>query len=231
MHRGVEGDDALVRVGHLQLGRLADDDAGRPRQVDAHPCDGVEDAAAGRLLVIAQHDVDRRLKGRGLHLVDHRQCDRRKALHVDRPAPVGPAVGNAQPEGIARPGLARDRHHVGVPGQHDATAIRRPDGGEDRRLGPGGIRHAHEADPVTDEIVLDIGNEREIAEAAFRVEGDQPGEDAKRRIVGGGNHAHAVIITQLRTKSATAGAATLRLSGRPVACAGCPGRTPGSRRR
>ena len=57
-HGRVEGGDALVRVGDVHQRRLADDDRAGTRQVGAEARDRVERARAGRLLVVAQQDVD-----------------------------------------------------------------------------------------------------------------------------------------------------------------------------
>ena len=50
------------------------------------------------------------------------------------PRPTMRSAALRRGEGRAGPVLAFDRHHVGMRGQHDAGAIRRPDGREDRRL-------------------------------------------------------------------------------------------------
>ena len=111
-----EHGDALVGIGHFQFGRLADEDDRGARQAAAHQGDGVDHAEAGGLLVIAEHQMDRPLQRGGQHLVDLRQRNGGKGLHIDRAASIGLVGGHPQGEGIAAPVLARHGHDIGMAG-------------------------------------------------------------------------------------------------------------------
>ena len=77
-----------MRIGDLHQRRLADDGRAGARQVLAETRDRIERAEAGRLLVIAQQNMDRLFQRRAPELRDHRQADGIEALHVGRAAPV-----------------------------------------------------------------------------------------------------------------------------------------------
>ena len=93
------------------------------RQVDAEAADRVDDAEAGRLLVVGEHDVDRRLEIGGQEIRHEREGKGAEALHVDGAAAVSAPVRDPQRERVRGPGLPRDRHDVGMAGQDDAAAI------------------------------------------------------------------------------------------------------------
>ena len=129
--------------------------ASRHRQVAPEAADRVDDAEAGRLLVVGQHDVDRRLQARRLELGHERERERVEALHVDGAAPEDAPVLDPQAERVRGPGLARHRHHVRVARQHDAAAVLRTDRGEERRLVAGRVRDPDEGHVPARQIVLD----------------------------------------------------------------------------
>ena len=177
-----EGADALVGIGDVERGRLADDDGGGARQGPAHRRDAVDHAEAGDLLVIGEEEMDRRRQPRAEEVRYQRQGQRDEALHVDGASTIGPPVRDMQREGIPAPGLPLDRHDIGVAGQHDAAAVLRADGGEQRRLVARLVGEAGRGDAPAGEIVLDEVDQRQVGFVAHRVEGDQAGEHLERRV-------------------------------------------------
>lgn len=171
-----------MRVADVEHGRLADDDGARPRQALAHGIDAVDHAEAGHLLVIGQEEMDRRLEVRRQKVRHQRQPQRDEGLHVDGAAAIGLAVLDMQRERVAAPGLAGDRHHVGMAGEDDAAAILRAHGREQRRLVAGLIGEAHAGDAPAGEVVLDEIDQRQVGLVAHRVEGDEAGEHFERRV-------------------------------------------------
>ena len=92
--------DALVGVGDLHHGRLADHRESRARQVAPEARDRVEAAGAAGLLVIAQHDMDRLFQRRGQKFRGHGEAQGVEALHVAGPATIKPVAVAAQHEGL-----------------------------------------------------------------------------------------------------------------------------------
>ena len=118
--------------------------AGRGR-LRADVLEQVADAEAAELLVVGQREMDRQAQPRRCHLRHQRQRGGDEALHVRGAAAVELAAALDDGEGIALPGLARHRHHVGMAGQHDAAGDLRPDGGKEvglRAVGDGVSRQA-----------------------------------------------------------------------------------------
>ena len=83
--------------------------------------------------------------------------------------------------GIAVPGLAVDRHGVGMARQHHAAAIVRADRGVEIGLAAVGveIEFAHDAPAV--EIIAHEIDQGEVAFAAGGVESDKPRDHVARR--------------------------------------------------
>ena len=100
-------------------------------------------------------------------------------------AAVQLAVALDHREGIGVPGLAGHRHHVGVAGQADAADAARADGGEQAGLEAVGRRHALALDAEALEVALDEADQRQVALAAGRVEGDEAGQQLLRRAYAG----------------------------------------------
>ena len=86
-------------------------------------------ADATDLLVVGEGEMDRPAERRRPHALDGRKAHGQEALHVASAAAVQPPVRLPQAEGIARPGLSVDRHHVGMAGQDEAGHV----SGADRR--------------------------------------------------------------------------------------------------
>ena len=118
---------ALVAVDQQHRGRLADQAGLGRRQLGQHRLDQARDAFATDLLVVGEGE-DRGLAQASAHEFRHQRQDTgQEALHVGRtPAVDAPALG-AGPERVAGPGLARHRHDVGMPRQHDARHVARAD--------------------------------------------------------------------------------------------------------
>ena len=93
---------------------------------------------------------------------DMRQHAGDEAFHVGRAAPDDAAVAHRRGEGRARPVLPVDRYHIGMRGQHDAAAILRADGREERRLPSGAVGNAARRDTVLRQIIFDPGHDIEI---------------------------------------------------------------------
>ena len=185
---GAIGGDALVGVGDLHHGRLADHRQSRARQVAPEARDRVEAAGAAGLLIIAQHDMDRLFQRRRQEFRRHGEAEGVEALHVAGPASVESVAVAAQCEGRGRPFLARDRHDVGMARQHHAAVDIRPEGGEQRGLVAFGIGDAGEARAEAEQIILDEIDQRQVAARGFRVEGHQPikqGDGPVKRGIGG----------------------------------------------
>ena len=212
MHGGGEGHDAFVRIHHLEHRRLSDDRGFRQGQIVAEAADRVDDAEAGRLLVIGEHDVDRRLEIGGLEFRDQGQRQRIERLHVHRAAPIGAPVLDAKREGVGRPGLARHRHHVRMSREHDPAAILRADGGIERRLVAGLVRHAHIRHVPALQIALDEVDQGQVRLRAHGVERDKLRQHFERR----------EPLTVERHEN---------LSAARVSCGECRGRRRESRRR
>ena len=175
-HFGGEGDGTLVGVDHLHRGGLADDDGARLRQVVAQMGNQRADTLAAHLLVAGQGQVDGRREP-GLEEVRHlRKADRKEALHVAGATAEETILARREFEGIAGPGLAVDRHHVGVARQHDAAGNGGADGGEQVGLAVGLVVDAEMRNAPAVEIVLDEFDQGNVAITARRVEGDEAGQ-------------------------------------------------------
>lgn len=211
VHRGEVGDDALVRVGDLEVGGLADDHRARARQVGAEARDGVGHPEAGGLLVVGQEDVDRALQVGGQEVRDRRERQGAEALHVDGAAPIGAPLRDPQGEGVGAPGLARHRDHVGMAGEHDAAVDPRADRGEQGGLVAGRVGHALERDAEARQVIGDPVDQREVRFRTLGVEGHEPRQQVE------GGRAGAV--------------AGHRLNGRCGGRGANPGRRRGSRPR
>ena len=99
-----------------------------------------------------------------------------EALHVAGAAAIEPVVTTNSSERIGGPGLAVDRHDIGMAGQHNAAGSLRADAGVKVRLLTVGIRHDAALDAESRQIVATEMDELEIAALRFRVERDQLGE-------------------------------------------------------
>ena len=184
---GAEAIAALVRIHHLHGRGLADKHETRLGQHRAHGVDHRLDAGATDLLVVGKHDVDglgeaapRQLRHQGQHAGD-------EALHVAGAATVEATVPLGQREGIALPGLARDRHHVHVAGKPDAARPRGADGGEEARVDAVLGRDEAALDAVAREIVahpLGHGNVRLVRRGIERDELRQDVTWARRKAGG-----------------------------------------------
>ena len=148
----------------------------RARQVVAEAANCVEAAGAGRLLVIAQQDMDRLFQRRGDEFRRHGEAERVEALHVAGSPAIKPVAVAAQHEGRRGPFLAGDRHHVGMAGQDHAAVDRRAESGEQRGLVALGVGNADDARAEPQQVILDEIDQFEIAARGFGVEGDQPAE-------------------------------------------------------
>ena len=158
-------------------------------------------AEAAHLLVVGEGEVQRHFEARLRELGHQRERHGEEAFHVAGAAAVEPALALVDREGIARPFLAVDRHHVGVAGEHDATlavgrpAVGRPDRGEEIRLRAGLVVHEARRDAVLREIVAHPMDQREIGIAAGRVERDQ----AAQHLDGGGARSHSRVPSETQT--------------------------------
>ena len=77
-----------------------------------------------------------------------------KPLHVRGPAPVVPPLCFGQHKGRARPDLPVNRHHIGMPRQHDTRPVLRADGGIEVRLAARRIREDLGGDPCSGKKLL-----------------------------------------------------------------------------
>ncbi len=173
LHRAGADDAALVARHHLHVGGFADDDRARTKPALAEPVDHAADAGAADLLVVGEREVDRALQAALRPFRHLRQRGGGEGLHVGGPAAIDAAVLLGQRPGIGRPGLAVDRHHVGVARQDHAAIRVRPDRGEQIRLGAVGVVHEVRAHAVIGEIRRHPFDKRQIRVAAGGVERHQ----------------------------------------------------------
>ena len=178
---GAKGRDPFVSVGDLHHRRFADDDRAGPRLVMAEPGDHVARAEAGGLLVVAQDDMDRALERGGLERRRHRQHAGVEPLHVAGAAAEEPPRLLAELERVARPGLAFDRHDVGMAREHHAAVHPGPDGREEGGLVARGVRRAPRGDAVGGEVVFDKVDHRQVGRFADALEGDEPRQEGLGR--------------------------------------------------
>jgi len=177
-----ESCDALVGVDHLELRRLADDHGAGRRQILPEASDRIHDAETGRLLVVGEEDVDRRLEIQREEIGHERERERVEALHVDGAAAIGAAVLDPQRERVGGPGLSRHRHHVRVAGEHNPAAAGRSKRRVDRRLVALCIRIADVRHAPALQIVLDEIDQGEVRFRALGVERDEPRQHLERRV-------------------------------------------------
>ena len=120
---------------------------------------------------MGQRQVQRHQELPAHHLRHQGEHQRDKALHVGAAAAIKAAVPLGQPERIAVPLLAGDRHDVGMAGQDHAAAIWGADRGEQIGLAlEGGAQRA--GDAVAFEISRDPVDQLEIRARGGGVEGD-----------------------------------------------------------
>jgi len=81
---------------------------------------------------------------------------------------------------------------VGMSGERDAANTSRADRGIERRLEPVGRGDARARDAVLEEVILDEGDDLEIALVARRIEGDEARQKFDRRVAGS-RHAVSLI--------------------------------------
>ena len=174
---GEGGDDAaarVLRVDHAHHGGLAHDHRLRPRHGADQPFGQRMRAQAADLLVVAEGEMHRHLEPGALQGGHMGEAGGDEALHVAGAATVEIAVGLlGELPGIGRPGLAVDRHDVGMARQHDAALGLRTDRGEQVGLGALGVGHQRALDAKPVEIVLDVTDQLEVGVARGGVEGHE----------------------------------------------------------
>lgn len=97
-------------------------------------------------------------------------------LHVAGAAPVELALTHRRFERFAAPFLPVHRHHVGVPGEHDAAgggSIVGGDGGQQVGLGALGVMDQGVLHPDGLQFVDDLLDQRQVGVPAGGVEADQ----------------------------------------------------------
>ena len=132
----LDGRLSLVPGRHPHAGRLADNAHPRPDRRRSQHIDQRAHPDAADLLVIGQRQMKRRLQLHRRRLPRRHQRRRDKPLHVRRAAAIYSAAFLGRLEGGPRPGLAVDRHHIRMSGQHHTGPVCRTDGGKQVRLGP-----------------------------------------------------------------------------------------------
>ncbi len=134
-------------------------------------------ADAADLLVVGEGEMDRPAERRRPHALDGREAHGQEALHVASAAAVQPPVRLPQAEGIARPGLSVDRHHVGMAGQDEAGHVSGADRREHIGFLAGRIIDPLAPNPEALQMLLDPVDQLEVGVAARRVEPHQPRQD------------------------------------------------------
>jgi hypothetical protein len=140
------------------------DAQGRARQVAGDGRDHLRRAEAADLLVIGEGQMD----GAFQALPEQRhggQGQGDEALHVRGAAPVELPVALGQDERIAGPGLAVDRHHVGVARQDDPARGGRADAGQQVGLVAVGAGDTPAGDALVRQIALDPGDQGQVRQA------------------------------------------------------------------
>ncbi len=122
VHGAAERALALVRDHHVHQGRLADDAAGGLEALFGEHFDQAAHAQAADLFVVGKREMDRRLQVGGEKARRHGQGGAEIAFHVAGAAREQAAIADGRLERVGVPGLAVDRHHVGMAGEHDAGA-------------------------------------------------------------------------------------------------------------
>ena len=111
---------AFVAVHHRHAGGFPDDAAGRALGHVLELFDQPAGAETPHFLVIGEGKMNRALEIAPKDVGHEGEYDGDEALHVAGAAAEKLTVPFRQGEGIGRPVLAIDRHHVGVARQHDA---------------------------------------------------------------------------------------------------------------
>ena len=171
---------ALVGAHHLHLGGLADEHGTRLYLAVAQNVDEPAHPEATDLLVIGEGNVQRSLDLAGEKLRRESETHRKEALHVGGAPPVEAAVALPYLEGIAVPGLALDRHHIGMAGERDAGTLRRAERGVQVRLATSLVVDELGGDAEVVEVPGNKLDEREVRAFAHRVERDQPADQIQR---------------------------------------------------
>ena len=164
----------VLGVDHAHHGGLAHDHRLRPRHV-AHQLLGQRvGAQAADLLVVAEGEMHRHSEPRALEGGDMGKAGGDKALHVAGAAAVEVAVGLVgEREGIGVPGLAVDRHDVGMTRQDDAARRVGADRGVEVGLGALLVGDQGALDPVLAEVALDVLDKLQVGVARGGVERHQ----------------------------------------------------------
>ena len=105
---------AFVGVDHLHVGWLADDCQARPRNGFRKFCNHRPHAEAADFFVIRKRNVNGRLERAALEVRHGCQHTGEKSLHIASAAAIKLPALRADVERIAVPGLALNRHYVGM---------------------------------------------------------------------------------------------------------------------
>ena len=186
--------DALVAVHRHHVGGLADHHEGGFRQLAIDDFDQVGRTQAADLLVVGKSQVHRSPRIGGDKVGHGSQRQGQEPLHVAGSAAIEPPIALDDGERVRGPGLAVHGHHVGVAGEHRAALDRRPDGGQQVRLGAIGVQDAAVRHAVAVQIGLDPGDQLQIGPPRGGVEADQGFED----FAGGKEVGHAQGIVARR---------------------------------
>src|SRR5581483_5576940 len=153
---------ALVPDDATHQRRLADQ-AGRRLYLGLlEHLDDAAGADAAHLFVIRECEMDGTRELVLLDCLTRREADRNETLHVAGAARIGAAVVDAQLEGVAAPGLAIDRHHVGMAGEDDTRHVRRADAGPKIGLAAGRVRDAFAAEAMAGKMLLGPVDQRQV---------------------------------------------------------------------
>ena len=131
------------------------------------------DADTADLLVVRERQMQRLVQRCGQEFRQRRQAGSDKTLHVDRTAPIDAAAGQMRDEGIGIPRLAVDRHHVGMPAQHDARPARLSDSGEKVRLASLGVIRKARVDTERPQMIPQELDHAKVGLAAGGVKANQ----------------------------------------------------------
>ena len=172
---------ALVRTHHLHLGGFTHEHRTGLHLAVANQVDEPAHAEAADLFVVGEDHVQRDsdLAREKLRREREAHCD--EALHVGGAPSIEATVSLQHFERIAFPGLALDRHHVGVPGERDAGAVGRTESGVEVRLCVPLVVDELAGDAEIVEVPGNKVDEREIRAFAHGIERDQPPNQIKRR--------------------------------------------------
>ena len=165
---------ALVGVHHGHHGRLADDDDPGLRHLGRHAGRQRMRAEAADFLIVGEREVDRLLE-RGLQeLRQQGEADGVERLHVAGAAAVILAVLQRERPRVGDPGLAVDRHDVGMARQDDAARDVGTDGGEEIGLRAVLVGHQLRLDAVPLEVGLHVLDQGEVGIARGGIERHEP---------------------------------------------------------